>query len=70
MKILILTHSYPDARLRWRGIFVKEQALALAENNDVTVVYFRVDYSSFAPFGKYGFERRDSVAYRHPFGTH
>jgi glycosyltransferase involved in cell wall biosynthesis len=50
MKILILTHSYPDAINKWRGLFIKEQAKALSLQHDVTVVWFSVDYSRFAPF--------------------
>lgn len=50
MNILILSHTYPDIQIKWRGIFVKQQALALAEEHNVTVVYFKVDYSVFAPF--------------------
>jgi glycosyltransferase involved in cell wall biosynthesis len=58
MKILILTHSYPDALNRWRGVFVQEQAKALSTIHDVIVVYFKVDYTHFAPFSKYPFIKR------------
>lgn len=51
MRILILTHSYPEAGREWRGIFIREQAGALAVRHEVTVLFTRVDYSSFAPFG-------------------
>lgn len=52
MNILILTHSYPDTVNKWRGLFIKEQAKALSLHNDVSVVYFTVDYSRLAPFSK------------------
>jgi L-malate glycosyltransferase len=55
MKILILTHSYPDSVQKWRGIFIREQAEALSSIHDVIVVYFKVDYSVFAPFSAYSF---------------
>jgi L-malate glycosyltransferase len=61
VKILILTHSYPDDNNRWRGSFVREQALALSCLHEVTVVFFKVDYSHFAPFGKYMFSKQSSV---------
>lgn len=60
MNILILTHSYPEPKLKWQGIFIKEQAEAISLNHDVTVVYFKVDNSSFSPFGRYSFSvKRD-----------
>ncbi len=55
MTILILTHSYPDARNSYRGIFIKEQVKALGLMHNVIVVYFRVDYTHFDPFKKYSF---------------
>jgi glycosyltransferase involved in cell wall biosynthesis len=55
MTILILTHSYPDEEQRFRGIFVKEQALSLSELHKIIVVYFKTDYSEFAPFSRYSF---------------
>ncbi|MCK7532426.1 MAG: hypothetical protein MZV63_16035 [Marinilabiliales bacterium] len=59
MKILILTHSYPDSIQKWRGIFIREQAEALSSIHDVIVVYFRVDYSVFAPFSAYSFVKNE-----------
>lgn len=56
MTILILTHSYPDEEQRFRGIFVKEQASSLSEANRIIVVYFKTDYSGFAPFSRYSFK--------------
>jgi glycosyltransferase involved in cell wall biosynthesis len=53
MNILILTHSYPDVNHKWRGIFIQEQARALSAEHNITVVYFKVDYSRFAPFARY-----------------
>lgn len=58
MTILILTHSYPDASNRWRGVFVQEQAKALSTIHEIIVVYFKVDYTHFAPFSKYTFIKR------------
>jgi glycosyltransferase involved in cell wall biosynthesis len=58
MNILILTHSYPDATHKWRGIFIQEQARALSTKHNVTVVYFKVDYSHFAPFSDYSFIKK------------
>jgi glycosyltransferase involved in cell wall biosynthesis len=55
MNILILTHSYPDVNHKWRGIFIQEQARALSTEHNVTVVYFKVDYSDFSPFSAYSF---------------
>lgn len=57
MTILILTHSYPDGMNRYRGNFVREQAVALSSLYNVIVVYFKVDYSAFAPFRKYSFDK-------------
>jgi glycosyltransferase involved in cell wall biosynthesis len=55
MNILVLTHSYPDFEHKWRGIFVKEQVKALSIKHDIIVVYFKVDYSHFAPFSHCSF---------------
>lgn len=55
MNILVLTHSYPDVQNKWRGIFVKEQVEALCLKHDIIVVYFKVDYSHFAPFSPYSY---------------
>lgn len=57
MNILILTHLYPDAENRWRGSFVREQALALSKENEVMVLFIKVDYSHFSPFGSYKFKK-------------
>lgn len=53
MTILLLTHSYPDSAIKWRGLFIKDQALALSEKHEIIVVYFKVNYKRFAPFSKY-----------------
>jgi glycosyltransferase involved in cell wall biosynthesis len=58
MNILVLTHSYPEVNLRWRGIFVQEQVKALSIKHTVAVVYFKVDYSHFSPFSDYSFLKR------------
>jgi L-malate glycosyltransferase len=60
MNILILTHSYPDAAIKWRGLFIKDQAIALSTKHEVIVVYFKVDYSHLAPFSKYSFIQRQN----------
>jgi len=60
MNILVLTHSYPDLNHKWRGIFVQEQVKALGINHDIVVVYFKVDYSHFAPFSDYTFFKKHS----------
>jgi hypothetical protein len=59
MNILVLTHSYPDSDHKWRGIFVQEQVRALSIQHDVIVVYFKVDYSHFAPFSDYYFVKKE-----------
>jgi len=60
MTVLILTHSYPDSRIKWRGLFIRDQALALSEKHEIIVVYFRVDYTRFSPFSKYSFVKRQN----------
>jgi L-malate glycosyltransferase len=60
MTILLLTHSYPDARIKWRGLFIQDQALALSAKHEIIVVYFKVDYTHFAPFLKYSFVKRQN----------
>jgi len=60
MTILLLTHSYPDARIKWRGLFIQDQALALSAKHEIIVVYFKVDYTRFAPFLKYSFVKRQN----------
>jgi hypothetical protein len=60
MNILVLTHSYPDSNNKWRGVFVQEQVNALSIKHDVFVVYFKVDYSHFAPFSGYSFLTKHS----------
>lgn len=63
MNVLILTHSYPDNEIRWRGAFIQEQARALSLKHRVFVVFFKTDYSRFAPFSAYSFKKSadDSV---------
>jgi L-malate glycosyltransferase len=58
MKILLLTHSYPDKTNSWRGSFIKEQANALSLENYVTVVFFKVDNEHFALFEPYRFSKK------------
>jgi glycosyltransferase involved in cell wall biosynthesis len=63
MKILLLTHSYPDIRNSWRGTFIREQARALSLKHIVTVVHFKVDYEHFAPFAPYNFFKTSTGIY-------
>jgi L-malate glycosyltransferase len=58
MNILVLSHSYPDINNKWRGIFVKEQVIALGTRHDVILVYFKADYTHFAPFSDYSFIKK------------
>jgi glycosyltransferase involved in cell wall biosynthesis len=58
MNILVLTHSYPDKNNKWRGVFIQEQVKALSAKNDIIVVYFKVDYTHFAPFSDYSFSKK------------
>ena len=58
MNILVLSHSYPDLNNKWRGIFVKEQVEALGTRHDVILVYFKADYTHFAPFSDYSFIKK------------
>lgn len=59
MNILLLTHSYPDAIQKWRGVFIQEQVKALSIKHDIIVVYFKVDYSHFAPYSGYSFLKKE-----------
>lgn len=52
MNILILTKAFPDRTDDWAGIFVKEQADAIATGHSVTVVKCKIDYDKFRPFSK------------------
>jgi L-malate glycosyltransferase len=47
MKILFLTPWYPDAQKPNHGIFVRDQARALAEIHEVWVISAKVNYSKF-----------------------
>lgn len=60
MNILILTHSYPDDLNIWRGSFVREQAVTLSTEHNVTVVYFTTDMQTFSPFGRPVISRTES----------
>ena len=57
MNILLLTHSYPEKYQKWRGVFIQEQVKALSSEHSIIVVYFKVNYSHFAPFSKYSFTK-------------
>lgn len=60
MKIVFLTPWYPDKRQPFLGLFIREQARALAKKqHKVIVIVAKVDYSRFA-FSKYSVtEKRD-----------
>lgn len=60
MRILILTHSYPDANQLFRGVFVREQVQALSATDEIILVYFKTDYTRTAPFRKYRFNKKTS----------
>lgn len=47
MKILFLTPWYPDDKNKVHGIFVREQALALASHHEVIVISSKVNYARF-----------------------
>jgi L-malate glycosyltransferase len=53
MNVLILTKTFPETPDDWSGIFVKEQADAIASEHVVTVVKCRVDYDKFSPFFRF-----------------
>lgn len=48
MKILFLTPWYPDSINPNHGVFVRDQALAIARNHKVWVVCAKIDYKHFA----------------------
>jgi glycosyltransferase involved in cell wall biosynthesis len=50
MKILFLTPWYPDDKVANHGIFVREQAMTVAEENNVLLISSKIDYSKFRLF--------------------
>jgi glycosyltransferase involved in cell wall biosynthesis len=48
MKILFLTPWYPDDEVKNHGIFVQEQAQALAHDHEVVVISSKVNYKRFS----------------------
>lgn len=60
MKILILTHLYPDSSNGWRGSFIREQALSLSLEHEVAVVFFKVDYTRFSLYRTYFLKKNNS----------
>ncbi|MGC1240486.1 MAG: glycosyltransferase [Chryseosolibacter sp.] len=50
LKILFLTPWYPDEKMPHHGVFVRDQASAVSERHQVTVLSSKVDYSSFSLF--------------------
>ncbi len=49
-RILFLTPWYPDNDLPHHGVFIRDQASAISEKDDVVVVSSKVDYRSFSFF--------------------
>jgi glycosyltransferase involved in cell wall biosynthesis len=64
MNILILTKTFPSGENSWGGIFVKEQAEALAGEHHVTVVKFTNERNKFSPFFNYSVTEGISNKYR------
>ncbi|MCJ7449325.1 MAG: glycosyltransferase [Bacteroidales bacterium] len=60
MNILLLTHSYPSKVNPLKCIFIREQAKVLSQYFNVSVVFFKVDYSHFGPFTRYSFSKKTS----------
>jgi len=50
MRILMLTPWYPDDQNAMSGLFIRNQALALAAGNQVLVISAKVDYHKFSLF--------------------
>ena len=50
MKILFLTPWYPDKKIPHHGVFVREQAAAVAQEHEVVLISSKVDYSRFKLF--------------------
>lgn len=50
MKILFLTPWYPDATRPNHGVFIRDQAAALAERHQVIVLSAKTDYTKFSWF--------------------
>jgi glycosyltransferase involved in cell wall biosynthesis len=55
MNVIILTKTFPETPEEWAGIFVKEQADAIATVHKVTVIKCKVNSRSFKPF--FSFEK-------------
>ena len=55
MNVIILTKTFPETPEEWRGIFVKEQADAIATVHKITVIKCKVNPESFKPF--FSFEK-------------
>jgi glycosyltransferase involved in cell wall biosynthesis len=64
MNILILTKTFPSGESNWGGIFVRDQAEALAGEHNVTVVRFTNDNNKFSPFFNYTITEGRSNRYR------
>lgn len=60
MNILLLTHSYPNSTNPLKATFIREQAKVLSLFFNVTVAWFKVDYSHFSLFPGYSFSKEVS----------
>lgn len=60
MNILLLTHSYPNFTNPLKATFIREQAKVLSLFFNVTVAWFKVDYSHFSLFPGYSFSKEVS----------
>ena len=47
MKVLFLTPWYPDEKVKNHGVFVREQANAIAARHEVVVISAKIDYENF-----------------------
>jgi L-malate glycosyltransferase len=63
MNIVIVTSWYPDIKNPFNGIFVRDQAMALAEGNTVTVISVKIDDSRFAPFFQIKEEKKSDLGF-------
>lgn len=47
LRVLFLTPWYPDEKIPHHGVFVRDQARAISQSHEVTVISSKVDYSTF-----------------------
>lgn len=65
MNVLILTKSFPETTEDWGGVFVREQAEAIATEHVVTIVKCTVDYNTFSPFLKFKIESSTGAGFKY-----